>query len=384
MTPAQKADAIGALYGPPMQCLADSIRAFITAAPGKDLIAVDFAAIEARGIQWLSGNDKVLDGFRAGDVDPSKPDAYCIAATETFGEPVTKKDERRKVGKVQVLSLGYQGGVAAMQKMAASNRVDMATAYEPLMAVASTGQVAEAEKACKQKLRQFPKMSREFFIASDIAKQRWRASNAKVVQYWRDLQDAAIDAVLQPGSAHLAGATGREVTFKKSGSFLFCRLPSGRVLTYPYPAIERRPVPWGETRIAVEPDEAAAVEKHGDRLLDWEDGIAKILVPEWRNALTYMCDDRARGGWIKTHTYSGALAENITQAICRDLLTDAMFRVEAAGYPIVSTVYDEIVTEQDEAFGSVEEVERLMCITSPWAAGFPVAAEGWRAKRYRK
>ncbi len=385
VTPAQKAEAIGALYAPATSAIADCVRAFVTAPKGRDLIAVDFSAIEARGVQWLAGNDKVLDAFRAGDSDPTKPDAYMDAASGLFGEPVTsKKDPRRAIGKVNVLSLGFQGGVAAQQKMAQTYGVDMGLAYEPLMAVATPGQIAAAEKACTQKLRQFPKMTREFFIASDIAKQRWRANNAPVVEYWRDLGQAAIDAVLQPGSVQAVGPAAREIRFKKNGSFLWMRLPSGRAMCYPYPAIQKRAVPWGEERLTPCETEDLAVERFGKNLLGWENGVATVLQPEYKNALTYMADKKDLGGWVRVSTYGGSLCENVDQAVCRDLLWEAMPRLEAAGYEIVFHNYDEVMTEQDEAFGSVEEIERLMCITAPWAAGFPVAAEGWRAHRYRK
>jgi DNA polymerase len=74
----------------------------------------------------------------------------------------------------------------------------------------------------------------------------------------------------------------------------------------------------------------------------------------------------------------------VTQAVCRDLLVAGIRNVEAAGYPVVLHVHDEIVSEVAKGFGDLKEFEALCARMPPWADGLPVVASGWRGERYRK
>ena len=77
--------------------------------------------------------------------------------------------------------------------------------------------------------------------------------------------------------------------------------------------------------------------------------------------------------------------ENATQGTAREILMPAVQRVEDAGYAVVLTVYDEIVCEVPEDFGSAEELAEIMS-QSPgtWAEGWPIKVVPWEGFRYKK
>ena len=173
---------------------------------------------------------------------------------------------------------------------------------------------------------------------ADQIKVKWRKANKNIVRFWYALEEAANNAVKHRGHAFDVGS----ITFKCHGDFLFAKLPSGRRLAYYQPRLGNNGLEfWGT-------------------------------------------DSRLGGRWAKLDTYGGKLAENITQAVARDLLADAMLRVEAAGYPVVMHVHDEIVSEVPKDFGSLAEFEELICQMPDWATGLPMAVEGFECERYRK
>jgi DNA polymerase bacteriophage-type len=187
----------------------------------------------------------------------------------------------------------------------------------------------------------------------------WRAKHPHVVKTWYALQNAAIAAVTNPGEVYLAGA--HPVKFKMAGSFLWCLLPSGRALCYPYP---------------------------------------KILQGDFGPQLTYMTqpspDDRKKGkiihdktnsaNWARIATYGGSLMENVIQALCRDLLVHVMLQLHEAGAKITLHVHDEVVIElpREKAEGACAALTQIMRRAPDWAPGFPMWAEPEILERYGK
>lgn len=174
----------------------------------------------------------------------------------------------------------------------------------------------------------------------------YRTKYPEVVKLWYAQERAAILATKNPGRLYEEGP----IKWKVQGNFLYCKLPSGRCLAYPDPMV-------------------------------------KIIKTKWdteKESLTFMAVNGLTKKWEREHTYGGKLVENIVQATARDLMANGMLNTEKAGYKTVMTVHDEVISEVPEGFGSVEEFEKLLSTPPEWAKDYPIKAEGWRGKRYRK
>ena len=90
------------------------------------------------------------------------------------------------------------------------------------------------------------------------------------------------------------------------------------------------------------------------------------------------------GAWGRQETYGGKIVENCTQGIARDLLVDAILRMEKAGLEIVAHVHDEVIIESPIGAHTVDEICDLMAVNPPWADGLPLAADGYRGDFYFK
>lgn len=315
-------------YGCAMVAASKCLRGMIGAAPGKKLLCADFASIEARVLAWLAGEEKKVKAFAEG------ADIYVLNAVDIYKIPADKiTKDQRLIGKVCELALGYQGWLGAFQSMAKIYGV--------------TINIDEEIDDFKRMNLRDPSEAETVSIRegkeSDIIS-KWRSANQKVVLFWAGVLSAAISAV-QTGDTYAYGP----IKFGMRGRFLHCRLPSGRLLSYCDPIVEKVKTKYG-------------VEKEVIAFWGWD-------------ATTYK--------WMKQYTYGGKLTENIVQAAARDLLRDALFRLDERGYKIPMHVHDEILSEE-EPDADLEAFTKAMAETPAWAAGCPIAAEGWEGIRYRK
>lgn len=168
----------------------------------------------------------------------------------------------------------------------------------------------------------------------------WRNANPHITQFWWAVDEAAVKAVRDKKPSRV----GR-VAFEYSSGILFVTLPSGRKLSYVKPKM--------------------GVNKFG------------------REGITYEGIGESKK-WMRLETYGPKLVENIVQAASRDILAEAMLRLEKEGFDIVCHVHDEVVLEVPEGVSSVEEINQIMAVNPEWTDGLPLSAAGFESPFYKK
>lgn len=382
-------EALQTLYGPligrPLHLIADAVRGFIWAAPGHDLLQADYSGIEGACIAWLAGEDWKVQALHEIIIDPSLPDMYRRTAAAILGLPVeevTKKHwARQAVGKVSELALGYQGGVSAFVSMARGYNVKLDPLFAPIWERTDEERREKAERRYAKELKRggskTDALSREAWLACEIIKVGWRTSNPAIVRWWSTLEAAAREAVREPGTRVDAGP----VAYLVANGFLWCRLPSGRCLAYGAPKLKDQV--WAREKLA---DDSWADAEVMDRDVAERRALRGEVKIDGNSSpkVTALGVNSVTKKFERFALYGGLAAENVTQAVARDLLANGIRKAEAAGYPVIGHVHDEIITEVPRGFGDVREFEKLICELPPWADGLPLTAGGWRGKRYRK
>jgi len=312
---------ISLLYGPPLTTVSHCLRPMIQVPEGHVLVGGDWSNVEGRGAAWFAGEDWKLDVFRKADRGEG-PGVYEVTAASICGVPAEQVNKRQRQAESQVPELAFQygGGVGAFQVMSKAFGVHLSN----------------------EKVEEF--------------KQAWRMKHPRIVETWRNLSDAAIAATRNEGLSFNAGAAGRRAAYKRVGSFLWCLLPSGRVICYPYP---------------------------------------KVLQGLYGPQLTYMANpgvDKAgifadpanAPNWARVGAHGGLLFENIVQGFCSDFLRDAILACRAKQYSVVVHTHDDLFCEVplkkvDEA---LLVIERIMNTPPAWAVDFPLVAKVHYSRRY--
>ena len=290
-------EALEILYEDVPDTLSQLIRTAFVPKTGAKFIVCDFSAIEARVIAWLAGEKWRQDVFESGG------DIYCASASQMFNVPVEKhgiNSHLRQKGKIAELALGYGGSIGALKAMGA---LEMGLTEEELQPLVTS----------------------------------WRQSNPNIVQFWWDVDRAAMEAVREKSSRVTHG-----IKFYYQSAMLFIVLPSGRQLTYVKPRI-------GENQF-------------GGQCITYE-GIGGTKK------------------WERLNSYGPKFVENIVQATARDLLCYAMQNLRH--YPIVMHVHDEIVIEANNQT-SLQDICERMSQTPTWATGLVLRADGYETNFYKK
>ena len=297
---------VDALAGPPLDVISKMLRGAIIPAEGHEIAAGDFASVEAVGVAWLAGQNDLVEAFR------QKRKVYEEMGARVYGvDPATiKKDSTaRHVGKTLILGCGYQMGWYKFRETV----------------IAQVGTILAPEEA-------------------ERAVGVYRETYAQIPLLWRDMNQAAIDAVRHPGQA--TAVAGGRIRFRMDRKWLRMRLPGGRYLWYAQPLVEKG--------------------RFGN------------------DSITYMAVNSLNKKWERQFTYGGRIVENAVQGLCRDLLVHAAMKLETAGYRPLTLIHDEVICEPPIGFGSVDSMCAIMSELPAWAEGFALRAEGSRGPRYMK
>lgn len=304
-------------WGSPLDVVASALRGcFIPDDPDDVFVAGDLKQIEARTLPWLSQQDDLVQVFASGE------DVYVHEAAK-------QGSADRQFGKVLVLSCGYGVG--------AKTFIEMALGYG----------------------------LRFTLDEAELAVQGWRNGNPQTVQFWWATEDAARQAIMNPGTFVIPL---RKDMSRHEGELIFYRsrvdtgepdvllmiLPSGRPLVYRNPELRD--------------------------------------MGGYKPTVTYMGVDQYTKKWTRIKTYGGMLVENATQATSRDVFFEAILngwisaKTQGLPYTFRLHVHDELICQAprrlaDEARSFVVDIMRQR---PAWCPSLPVDVDAQIMERYGK
>lgn len=356
---ALKAGCADLLFDNIMELTSSALRGCIMAPEGKKLVISDLSNIEGRKLAWLAGEQWKLDAFRdydtlildqngapiwdaaVKDFKRRGPDLYKLAYARAFNISPDDVDKyQRQIGKVMELGLGFGGGVAAFLTFALVYGLNLDELANAALPNIPRDVIREAKSWYDESVKRKSTygLSERVFIACDSLKRLWRRAHPATCDFWYELERTVRTAIATPQKTLYCGY----LKVRRDGAWLRIQLPSGRALCYPSPSIEK-------------------------------------------GNITYQGVNSYSRKWQRLKTYGGKLVENVTQAAARDVLAGNMPLIEDAGYSIVLTVHDEVITEAPDTDDFNDTALSALLSTNPeWAPDIPLNAGGFEAYHYRK
>lgn len=314
------ADLWEACYANPMLSLSGCIRGVVIPAPKEKFVVVDYAAIEARVLNWAAGQEDIVAAFHRNE------DQYLNMAELIYRKKgFTKKDnpKERFLGKTTELGSGYGMGFLKFQATCESYGIDLGP---------KTESVERTDKNGKNKV------VLKYSPLAKIAIETYRTSHPKVVQLWYSMQDAAIRCV-RTGASQVCG----KFRFERMRDFLYMVLPSGRRLAYHHPGLDK-------------------------------DGL--FYYTEDTGTFSYI-KKRTYGGRLVENAIQATARDILSHGILKLEAVGYPVVLTVHDENVISV-------PEKQATASKEEIEKIMCALPPWAEGCPVGVEGFICDRYRK
>jgi DNA polymerase len=294
----------------PLGAVVTCLRGCFAATPGNKLTQCDWSAVEPRIGAWLVQDEDMLAAFRLID-EKGGLDIYQLEAARFYGcKPTEISGDRRQFGKVFVLGSQYGAGGPKLQLFAKDQ-------YSVILA------------------------DDEAQVAVDV----WRALHPKWTRMWSDLDIAAQSAVRSKGRVFNCG----RVAFCFDGTHLRMRLPSKRIMTFPFASIKLVKTPWGA----------------------------------WRDQLHYwgMIGMGAGKKWREFPIAGPAIFNKVVQSSGACIMRESVVKLDAQGRRVVLRVHDELIEDTSADDGLLK---RVMLEVPAWADGLPLNGAGWSGAFYRK
>jgi DNA polymerase len=309
------ASEIDLFVGEPLEAIASSIRHFIPAT-----LDADYAGLQARVVNWLSGQQDALDRFAKGI------DAYKVLAAIIFNmraDDIQNPSKERDLGKVGELGCGFQ---MAWKKFLTTCHIQYGLTW---VTAAMAMRTVDA----------------------------YRSSHPQVVKFWWACDNAARRAIAQPNRRFDAGP---KITFEARHHckklFLFARLPSGREIAYAEPRIET----W--TNPKTEEIKENQITYYG-KPTTATGGSGNI--------------------WMRIPTYGGKFAENVTMGVEADLINHGCTLAIRKGFDPFVLVHDQALASR-KAGQTAPEFAACLADLPAWAHGLPLKVEAKFCKYYAK